>query len=235
MLRIRFVNIGKIFLVFTVVLSGCATSHQPTKQVLDERLSQKINTDLTVTRSEIRLQVFPLFEDKIAVAYAGISPKKSGMLPTLVKVENMSQNPVKVDLPRSSVIIGEQQYPYMGVEDTIERARKNYVGLSLASSIVFGAIGGVTGAMGIIFNASAIASKNMTVEEHYREISFRPTLINCGSSGSGIIFFDIPKDKMENDHVTISVPVMNLETNEITNFQISLQVEDLRILEEGER
>jgi hypothetical protein len=233
----KFVSITEMFLVSSAVLIGCATSHQPANnaQVLNERLSQKINGDLSVTSSEIRMQVFPLFDDKIAKVHAGISPRKSGMLPVFIKVENMSQNPVKVDLPSSFVIIEKKQHLHMNVENAIERARKNYIGLSVVSTIVFAAVGGVTGAMGIIFNASAIASKNMTVDEHYRDINFKPTLINSGSFGSGIAFFDVPKDKMFSDHVIISVPIMNVGTNQITKFQISLQTRNLIILEEGNK
>lgn len=237
MLKIKFLIIIKIFLVFAAVLSGCATSHQPANkaQPLSERLSQTTDKNLSVTCSQIKLFIFPLIDDKLAKAYTGISPKKSGMLPTFIKVDNMSQYPVKVDLPNSFVTMGNQQHPHMTVEEAIERARNNYVALSLASAVVFSAIGGVTGGMATIFTGSAIASKNIGVDERYRDISFKPTLINCSSSGSGIVFFDVPKDKMENDHVTISIPLMNLGTIEKTNLEISVQTKDLKTLEEGKK
>jgi hypothetical protein len=93
MLKLKSVNIMKILLVFAAVLSGCATSHQSANkaQPFSERLSQTTDKNLSVTSSQIKLFIFPLIDDKLAKAYTGISPKKSGMLPTFIKVDNMSQ------------------------------------------------------------------------------------------------------------------------------------------------
>jgi hypothetical protein len=219
------------FLMVTLV--GCATSYKPASspQALQERLSQGgSNIEISAASQDVKFQVYPLLDEKVTKTNLGILPADLDMLPIFLKVENVSQNPIKVDLLNSFVVSGEERNPSMMVEDVVGRIKKNDPQAALGMGVVFGLVGGLAGAtvgvaVGAIIDSSTVGSR--TIEEHYHDKSFKPTLIIPGSSGSGIVFYTLPRDRMASDQATVSFPILNLNTNEATTAEIAIRAKDL--------
>jgi len=212
--------------VATILVSGCA-SYKPAAntQTLYERISKAITTELSTGSDHIRMQVFPILDDKLAKTNVGVTPSASGMLSVFVRVENGAENPVKVDLANSFLLINGEKYPSLAAESAVERAQRGDAVPVAGMTVLFGLIGGIA-------TGSVIATGNRTIEEHYQEKSFKPTLINTKSCGSGLVFFEFSKEKTGGRNFTCTIPVLNLATNEVTILEVSFNEGELRKLEE---
>jgi hypothetical protein len=171
------------------------------------------------------MQVFPILDDKLAKTNVGVTPSASGMLSVFVRVENGAENPVKVDLANSFLLINGEKYPSLAAESAVERAQRGDAVPVAGMTVLFGLIGGIA-------TGSVIATGNRTIEEHYQEKSFKPTLINTKSCGSGLVFFEFSKEKTGGRNFTCTIPVLNLATNEVTILEVSFNEGELRKLEE---
>jgi hypothetical protein len=223
--------IGALLGFYILTIVGCATSYKPPNnvQTLQERLSQRVDTEITASCQGLKFYLIPLLDEKITKPNLGIVPKDFDMFPVFLRIENISQHPIKVDLQNSFIVTGEERNRSMIVEEVIERIGKNDPQSAVGLGVAFGLLGGIAGAtvgvaVGSIIDSSTVGSK--TIEEYYHDNSFKPTLINSSLSGSGIVFYDVQKDRMSYDQFILSFPILNLITNEVTTAEISFKVKD---------
>lgn len=210
-----------------ILFYGCATYKPPDNiQTLYDRVSQKVGADLSVTCNEFKVQCFPIINEKVAKTNLGILPEEFEVLPVFLKVENTSQNPIKVDLPNSFITIGEKQTTYMDIDSVVERIAKNDVDAALALGMIGGMFGGIAGgvagaSLGVVIDSSKVGSE--TVEGHYFRQSFNPVFIHPKDSGSGLAFYYLSKEDVDCEKLILSIPIVDLNTNKISNFEFTFR------------
>ena len=225
MLRLALNQLAKIALWgILIVLSACTSFRPPPNtSTLTERLSKEIKVDLSTVQNDVLIQPFPLFDEEIAKENLGISPKETGMLPVYIKVENKSPNPIKVNLSNSFISVAEGKCPSINIEEAIARAIKSdaqVVGWTL-----------LFGIPGMLISGSAAAEENKNIEEYYQRRSFKPTLLNSNTSGAGLVFFDIQKDKIDGEEFIIAISIKDLQTDSEAAIKIPFKSKDVRISE----
>jgi hypothetical protein len=222
--------------VSAILLYGCAAYKPPDNvQTFYERVSQKVGGDLTVARNEFEVQCFPILDEKVAKTNLGIVPEEFEVLPVFLKVENTSQNPVKVDLPNSFITIGEKQTTYMDIDSVVERIAKSDADAALALGVVFGMFGGVAGGvvgagLGAVIDSSKVGSG--TVEAHYYRQSFGPVFIQPKNSASGLVFYHLSKEDLECEGLTLAVPIVDLNTNNISDAKFNFKPANFKTIKE---
>jgi hypothetical protein len=176
--------------------------------------------------------------------YLGIVPEEFEVLPVFLKVENMSQNPTKVDLPNSFITIGEKQTSYMDTDSVVDRIAKNDADAARALGTVLGVFGGVAGVvggvagavvgtgLGVVIDSSKTGSA--TVEGHYYRQSSSPVFIQPKNSGSGLVFYHFSKEDFDCEGLTLSVPIVDLNTNNISNAKFTFKPANFKKIK-GER
>jgi hypothetical protein len=225
--------------VLAILFYGCATYKPPDNtQTLYEKVSQKTGGDLTVTHDECEIQCIPIINEKVAETNLGIHPVEFEIFPIFLKVENTSQNPVKVDLPNSFITIGEKQSIYMDIESVVERIGKRDADTAASLGLIFGMFGGIAGGiagagLGAVIDSSRVRSG--TVKEHYYLQSFNPVFIHPKNSGSGLVFYNLSKEDFDCERLTLSVPIVDLNTNSILSAEFTFKPADFKTIKEGRK
>ena len=235
-LRIR-CPLRLFFCVSVIVSCGCATTFKPVNSIqnLQDEVSQKVVVDLSVTCNGVRVKCYPIIDEELIERCLGILPEELEVLPVFLKVENMSQNPVKIDLPNSLIIIGKKEKAYIDVDGVAERISKEGGDAALGLGIMFGIFGGaIGGAVGAGLGAGIDSSKSGdgTVEEYYDRLSFNPTFIHPENSGAGLVFYYLSKDDFDSASLTLSIPIVNLNSNDTSNAEITFKPADFKIARE---
>jgi hypothetical protein len=213
------------------VLCGCATTYKPAEniQTLQERVSQQVKIDLSVTCNDVKVHCFPIIDQRMAETNLGILPEEFEVLPIFLKVENTSQNPIKVDLPNSFMTVGEKQNAYIDTDSAVERIGKNDTNAAMAFGVMFGVLGGAVGGIAGAGLGSAIDSSKVgsgTIEGHYHRQSFTPTFIYPNNSGAGLVFYHVSKEDLDSEKLTLILPIVDLNTKTISNAEITFKPGD---------
>jgi len=225
--------------VLAILLCGCATYKPPDNiQTLYEGVSQKGSADLSVTSNEFEVRCLPIINEKVAKTNLGILPEEFEVLPVFLKVENISQNPIKVDLPNSFITIGEKQTTYMDIDSVVDRIAKKDADAAIGLGLVFGMLGGITGgavggAVGAVIDSSKVGSR--TVEGHYYRQSFNPVFIQPKNSGSGLVFYHLSEEDLDCEGLTLSIPIMDLNTNNISNAKFTFKPANFKTIKEDRK
>ena len=132
-------------------------------------------------------------------------------MPAVLTVQNSGREILKVDLQASYLVTGaDERRQGLALDEAIDRALRSDAEVVLWD-ILFGAVGTVTA-------MDHVTGVNRTLEEDYHAKYFRPTLINAGQSGKGVIFFD--RATVEKERVRSAVLVLGTvgsgETMEVT-------------------
>lgn len=198
-----------MFLLFT----GCA-SYEPAKHPDPAASSGEISKEIVATADSIELRLIPLFDAERAKPYLGIDPATSRIMPAVLKVTNTGNEPIRVDLQDSSLRIGDnERWATLSLTEAIDRALRSdahVVGWTIA-----------LGLPAWLISADQAAATNQTLEQDYHAKYFKPTLINAGGTGQGVVFFDVPRKsecrisaamirlrKLDTDQpVDVSVPI----------------------------
>ena len=228
-----------LFCVVAILFYGCAT-YKPAENVhtLYERVSQKAGADLIVACNEFEAQCIPIVNERVAKTNLGIHPAYLEMLPVFLKVENTGQNPIKVDLPNSFITIGEKQTIYLDIDSVVERIAEKDAGAAMAFGMMFGVLGGVSGAVvggtvGTAIDNSKVGSG--TVEGHYNRQSFSPVFIHPKNSGSGLAFYQVSKEELDSEGLTLSIPIVDLNTNKISNAEFNFKPANFKTIKEDKK
>jgi len=203
-----------------LTLSGC-TSYGPAKHPELAPPSEGSADEIVAGDSTFEIHFVPLFDKERANAYLGINPARSKIMPALVKVVNLDKQPIKVDLRGSYLVVDpNEHWNSLELGEAIRRALRNdaeVVGWMFAFGLPawYAAAG----------NA---ANTNRTLEQDYHAKYFKPTLINAGASGQGVVFFDAPQQ----GEYHISAAVIRVrKVNAGPDADIRLAVgQDVRIL-----
>ena len=225
--------------VLAILFSGCATYRPPDNiQTFYDRVSQKTGGNLTVTHDEFEVQCIPIVNERVAKTNLGIHPAEFEMLPVFLKVENTGQNPIKVDLPNSFITIGEKQTVYLDIDSVAGRIAKKDEDAAIALGMMFGVLGGLSGAVvgvatGAVIDSSKVGSG--TVEGHYYRHGFNPVFIHPKNSGGGLVFYHFAKEDLDCEKLTLSVPIIDLNSNNISNAEFTFNPADFKNIKEDRK
>jgi len=229
----------KLFLcILAILFYGCATYKPPDNiQTFYDRVSQKVGADLSVTCNEFDVQCFPIINARMAKTNLGIYPANFEILPVFLKVENKGQNPIKVDLPNSFITIGEKQTTYVDTDSVVDRIAKSDTDAA-AIGAMLGVFGGVAGVVigtgvGAVIDSSKVRSG--TVEGHYYRQCFNPVFIHPKNSGRGVVFYNLSTEDFDCERLTLSVPIVDLNTNKISNAEFSFNPADFKTIQEDRK
>ncbi len=192
---------------------GCAT--YDTQKNISNSESNILGKEYFVTVGDIDFRCCSLAAKDTSQKYLGIDPASTGMVPLLLKVRNNGSNPVKVDLTRCFLANsqGSEIFKALALSDATERARRSDAAV-VGATLAFGMIGG-------LISGSQTAQANRTLEQDYYDKYFKPTLINTGSEGQGVIFFDTPEEKQSLIRylVITTIDIKTMDQNE-TRIQL---------------
>ena len=169
-----------------LIVAGCAsyeTQKTPT-------IAQKAGSQEEVSASNALLEVHavPMLKGETAKAFLGINPSSTGMAPILFKIRNIGASPIKIDLSRSYLSSkSNERSPCLSLDEACKRALRSDAEV-VGWTVAFGLVGGLV-------SGSKVTEANRTLESDYQQKQFKPTLINSGGLGEGVVFFDVPKEK----------------------------------------
>jgi len=173
--------------VVFLLLAGCA-SYEPAKHPDLKASSGADSNEIVVTTDFIEVHLVPLFGAKQAGAYLGINPVRSKIMPIILRVVNTSDGPVRVELQDSFLQIGtDERWRTLSLTEAIDRALRSdahVVGWTIAF-----------GMPAWLIAADQATATNQTLEQDYHTKYFKPTLINVGGTGQGVVFFDVPQKR----------------------------------------
>jgi hypothetical protein len=181
-------------------LAGCS-SYEPAQHPKPVSVASEDAAagEIVVNEDSIEIRFVPLFDKERAKSYLGINPAKSKIMPALVKVVNTCNEPVKVDMDGSYLVIDpNERWNTLALSEAIHR------GLRSDAEVVGWMI--ALGMPAWYAAASNSANVNRTLEEDYYAKHFKPTLINAGGVGQGIVFFDV----REQDECHVSAAVIRI-------------------------
>jgi hypothetical protein len=234
--RMEYGRFGVIGYVAFLALTACATSYRPpaSTEAFYERLAQQGKGGAPVVGSageELKIEVLPMADEKVARSTLGVNPRLYNLLALFLKVRYSGQDPIKVDLVHSYVSAGKDQHWFAPAEVALERIGKDDSAAMIGFTALLGPIGGLAGAVVGAAAGAAVDSagvKSTTIEEHYFRQRFGPTILFVGDEGAGVVFFDVTWEEVDADRLVLSVPVINLNTNETKKTEISFPVKGRR-------
>jgi hypothetical protein len=150
----------------------------------------------------------------------------------------MSQNPIKIDLANSFITIGKKWSTYIDIDSVVERISQNDADAAIAFGILFGMLGGAAGViagggLGAIIDDSKVGSR--TVEGNYYRQSFNPTFIYPENSGAGLAFYYLSTEDFDCETLTLSVPIVDLNSNNISNAEITFKPANFKTIREDKK
>jgi hypothetical protein len=230
----RLLKSGMICFLLGMMLGACATPYHPPgdTQALYERLAQQQKGGLPAIGGDgegLRVEVLSMMNRKLAKSTLGIDPRQYGLLPIFLKIGHFGGDPIKVDLVHSFIRVEKKPHWFTPAETALWRIGKDDSAAAFGLGLMFGFVGGAAGAVVGSAVGAAVDSasvKSTTVEEHYFRQRFGPTIIPPGSEGSGVVFYDVPWEEIESDEFILSMPVINLNTNETRTTEVSFQVKE---------
>jgi len=172
-----------------LIAAGCL-SYEPNKYAEGAAEPNLAAGGVIVKDGSVEVRFLPLFRSDVAVRFLGINPSRVGMLPAMLRIDNRSGKPLKVDLASSYLkTASDERWSTIGLSDATSRA------LAGDAKTVDALALGVVPCSGFVYlsAADAYGKKCRTLEEDYHAKSFKPTLINDGESGRGIVFFEFPQ------------------------------------------
>jgi hypothetical protein len=185
----RFTWFQPIYLLWAVLglssLAGCA-SYEPNEHAVSGTEPDWATEGVVVESDAVKVRLVPLWHEDTAMQYLGIVPAKVGMLPVALTVENRLREPIKLDLADTylKTTSGERWF-IVPVSEATSRAlaadAKTVDTLVLAVGLAY------------LPASSAYGRKAHSLEEDYHIKSFKPTLINGGAAGGGVLFFEFPE------------------------------------------
>jgi hypothetical protein len=227
------------FCVLWLVAAGFATGHvsAENEKAIDAKVSEGTEEKHSTFGREVRAEIRPMLSGEVAKPALGIKPWHFQLFPVFMKVENLSPHPVKVKIVNSCLRVDGKQYDSIPVEVVLGR-----IGLYDASAALglagmfwgFGGVGVLVGAAaGLAMDKSKVTSRS--VEEHYHDQKFKPTILPPGRQGSGIVFFDFPVSRVFADEFVFFVEVANLNGNETRMIEVHVPVSASAPLTEKEK
>ncbi len=168
---------------------GCATYE--TQKNVPASEGGTLSKESSVSAGAVDFRCCSLAEKNTCRNYLGIDPASTGMVPLLLKVQNNGNDPVKIDLTHCFLTTSQEGETFnaLALNDACERARRGDASV-IGAAIAFGAIGAV-------ISGTQTAQANRTLDQDYYDKCFKPTMINAGAKGEGVIFFDAPKEKQD--------------------------------------
>lgn len=195
-------------------LLGCST-YGPAKHSGQGIPSDAAEKETVVRSSSLEVHLVPLFDRESARRYLGIDPAKSRIMPALVTVMNASNEPVKVELSDSYLSAGtNKHWRTLTLKEAIDRALRSDAEV-VVWSIAFGM-------PAWLIAADNAAATNRTLEEDYHAKYFKPTLINAGSNGQEIVFFDLPQGEKRRASAAV-IRVRGLNTGKYSDVSLDVQ------------
>lgn len=202
-----------LVLFMAALIGGCASYQTKSLSSVPEH-GAAMNEFIGASDS-VEVRCTPMMDKEMAKSYLGIEPSKVEMVPVLFKVQNNGTSPIKVDISRTALILdGAADGPCLSLDDACNKARRGE-GEVIGWGIAFGAVGAMA-------SGNKVAEANRALESDYQKKAFKPTLINAGGKGEGVLFFDVPKDRQQLVR-SVRLSYLDLSTSETREIHIGLQ------------
>ncbi len=138
------------------------------------------------TENDIIVNFAAIADQELAEEYLGLDTVKSNMLPVLLKITNNRDEIIRVELDDMKISNNNgTNYSVLPIGEAVKRAKKSDASV-VAFMIFFPA--GTKGA------GDRAAEAHQTLEVDYHKRYFKPTLLNIGATGQGLIFIDAPQE-----------------------------------------
>lgn len=200
-------------LVAAVFLTACAS--YKTEKIPDTLESGVARKESVITIDRVQLHSISLDGTEDRHKYLGLDSASSNMVPLLLSVVNQGSDPLKVDLSRTFLAsTAGENFKSLTLEESCDRARSEGAVPILGATVLFGALGATA-------SGAQVASTNRSLEEDYFQKYFRPTLIGAGSSGRGVLFFDVPADRRQR-MLSLVVTLVDLGMGKTTQVRLDL-------------
>lgn len=191
-------------LAVILIATGCASYE--TKKMPAMAEVRGARGEVTARDGSLEVHAVPMLDKETANTYLGIDPSATGMAPILFKIRNNGAGPVKIDMSRSYLSSkSDERSSCLSLDEACTRARS-----SDAEVVGWGVAFGVVGMMA---SSSKVTEANLALENDYQRKQFKPTLINTGGVGEGVLFFDVPKDKQPSIRSAV-IAYLDLSVNE---------------------
>jgi hypothetical protein len=195
------------------IIIGCAT-YKPLNKANQISTQNLIKNAIIRSEGKINIHISIIEDKELAKKYFGIDPLKSKMVPVAIKIDNNGEEIIKLDILSCHLVTDTNvNYYALSIEEAITRALRSDASV-IGWTIGFGLVGG-------LIAGDKAASTNKTLEEDYHAKYFKPTLINRGSSGEGIIFYDF-SEKVFNHIESSVITISKLGSEEKVQINIKL-------------
>lgn len=197
-------------LAVLLMVAGCASYEGKKMPAMAEAGGKE--REVMARDGSLEVHAIPMLTKESAKPYLGINPASAGMVPVGFRVINNGASPVKVDLSRSYLASkSDERSPCLSLDEACSRARR-----SDAEVIGWGVAFGV---VAMLASANNVSEVNRTLENDYQQKEFKPTLINTGATGEGVLFFDVPKERQP--HIRSAVlTYLDIGSNESREIRI---------------
>jgi hypothetical protein len=194
-------------------IGGCATYE--TQKISSAPGSSTLSKESSASMGAVSFRCVSLADKDASRNYLGVDPSSTGMVPVFVKVQNNGDHPIKVDCAKCflTASAGGETFRALTVNEACERARRSDAHV-IAATFAFGM-------MGAIISGTHVAEVNRTLEQDYYDKSFKPTLLNSGAEGQGVIFFDALGEKQALLR-SLVVTTIDVDTMEPRETQLDL-------------
>jgi len=198
-------------LLLSAAAMGCA-SYEPVRK---GALSEEPSREVVVSRDSVTIHYFPYIDSSLCSYFLGIKPARTGLAPSLLKIENNGPGILKVNLDKCVLEVGGDQCAPLAIDEVLARARRGGAEV-VALQLGFG-IGGM------LAGANNVTSTNRSLEEDYHAKYFKPTLISPGKTAQGAVFNRFP-DKTNFHNCVYHLNMTDLSSQE--EITLSIQVPD---------
>ncbi len=187
-------------------VAGCAS--YDAKNITSVSMRGTSVKEFATSVDGVDVRCCPLVDREASQKYLGIDPSSAGVIPIFLSIRNNTDSPLKVEVGKCFTATDSRGgiFNALTIGEASERARRSDVVPVVWSSMIFGVAG-------MIIAGNQVAEVNRTIDQDYHEKSFKPTLINSGFEGKGIIFFDVPKEE-QTSITSLVLTTTNLNTME---------------------
>lgn len=191
-------TIIKALLLCSLILSGCSTYRSNKYTTGTFKNYQEEKNGLSVGFD-------PIVDTEKSEWYLNLKPAKYDLLPIFITVINKSDSIKKIDVDDSHLTNNLKQGKYESLG--IEKAVKMLQASGWIPSLLFGLPGSI-----------AAGEMEKEKDNDFCRKAFSPRILNPGSRGEGIVFFDVPKEEILNNKFILCLAVEDLDSNSSDEF-----------------
>ncbi len=212
-------------LVTALIFTGCA-AFEPGLRYQDMLRARQPTVKRVVDGLEVSVEEFASPKKSEEVFDADIAP--FGVLPLLVKVENIRTETFQVNKSNIKAYLGgEELVPLSGETAANQAATSEYVGKALAWTLATGPFFIFLWPATIAGSASHTSSVNKRIRQHFVNLAFTDAALKPNQVAGGFLYFKIPDGLQKLEKLTVEVGVFNEQGGNKITSKLSLPTLEL--------